>query len=362
MWYTFSFLYNNLCHHYIVGNPLSVEYNYSDHKVAVIGCGNWGKNHVRLFHTLGALYTISDIDPNHAATLGKQFAIPPLSLEEIIRSPQIEACVIVTPAKTHFEIAKRCLAAKKHVFIEKPMTINSHQAEYLLNMSRANECVLMVGHLLHYHSAFIKLKQLIQAGELGNVLHVISHRYTFGKLSTEDSVFWDLAPHDISMILSLMGELPHKVLATASHHLPNRWHDMATIDLWFSQQRHAQITLSWLHPIKEQSFNVIGDRAMVTFNDALPWENKLRLFNQLRILPAQPEEVHLEPSEPLMNECKHFLDCIIQKKVPRTDAEEALHVTRVLEAAIGSAQSSIPLSLNVDLHESQPNVPVLLEA
>lgn len=334
-----------LCHQR-VGKPLSAEYNYSNLNIAVIGCGNWGKNHIRVFHSLGALYTICDAEPNQASALGEQFTTPVASLEEILASKHIHGCVIATPARTHFEIAKRCLEAKKHVFVEKPLVTESYQAEYLQKYAAEMGRVLMVGHLLHYHEGFNTIKQLVQSGKLGKICHVVSNRYTFGKYSTEDNVLWDVAPHDVSMILSLMGELPLQVFASSAHHLPKRTHDIATIELKFSGNRQAQIISSWIHPIKEQKLTVIGDKAMAVFDDCLPWENKLRLFSQLHTLPAIPEPIALQSSEPLTNECKHFLDCILHNQTPRTDAFEALNVTRVLEAAIESALTSQPRSLN----------------
>lgn len=344
-----------LCHQ-IIGKPLSAEYNYSNLNIAVIGCGNWGKNHIRVFHSLGALYTICDAEPNQAFALGKQFTTPVASFEEILASSEIDACVIATPAKTHFEIAKRCLEAGKHIFVEKPLTIESHHAELLLKLSNDVNRVLMVGHLLHYHEGFNVLKRLVHQGRLGNIFHAVSNRFTFGKFSTESNVLWDVSPHDVSMILALMGEMPYQVLTSSAHHLPNRTHDNATIELSFSGNRRAQIVSSWIYPVKEQKLTVIGDQAMAVFDDCLPWENKLRLFSQLHTLPANPEMVSLQPSEPLTNECKHFLDCILHNQTPRTGAQEALNVTRVLEAAIQSARTSQPIALHTESLGVSPSI------
>jgi UDP-2-acetamido-3-amino-2,3-dideoxy-glucuronate N-acetyltransferase len=344
-----------LCHQN-VGKPLSAEYNYSNLNVAVIGCGNWGKNHVRVFHSLGALYTICDTEPNQASALGKQFTTPVSSLEEILASRDVDACVIATPANTHFDIARRCLEANKHIFVEKPLATESHHAESLLRLSIEMDRILMIGHLLHYHEGFNVLKRLVHQGRLGNIFHIVSNRFTFGKLSSENNVLWDVSPHDVSMILALMGEMPLQVLASSAHHLPHRTHDIASIELRFSRNRQAQIVSSWIHPVKEQKLTVIGDQAMAVFDDCLPWENKLRLFSQLHTLPAKTETVSLQPSEPLTNECKHFLDCILHNQTPKTGAQEALNVTRVLEAALHSARTSQAVVLPTETLGVSPSI------
>lgn len=321
------------------------EYIYSDLKIAVIGCGNWGKNHIRVFHALGALYTICDADPNHAATVAAQFSVSASTLDEILASPHIDACVIVTPARTHFDLAKKCLSAGKHVFIEKPITTDSHQAQILQQAAKAAKRILMTGHLLHYHRAFNTLQQLVQENVLGQIYHIFANRWTFGKLSTETSVLWDVAPHDISMILSLMGEMPYQVMATTSKHLSHHTHDCLSIDLWFGNERRAKVECSWIHPIKKQMLTVVGDRYMAVFDDTLAWKEKLCLYNQMDKLPALGEPIPLASSEPLTIECQHFLDCILQNQTPKTDPVEALNVTRVLEAALESSHLFLPVTL-----------------
>lgn len=321
------------------------EYIYSSLKIAVIGCGNWGKNHLRVFHALGALYTICDIDPNHSTALAKQFSVSVSTLDEILISPHIDACIIATPARTHFDLAKKCLSAGKHVFIEKPITTDSQQTQVLQKMAIAANRILMTGHLLHYHQAFNALQQLVKENALGQIYHIFANRWTFGKLSTETSVIWDVAPHDISMILSLMGEIPYQVMATTSKHLPHHTHDFVSIDLWFSEGRRAKVECSWIHPIKKQMLTVVGDRYMAVFDDTLAWKEKLCLYSQTSKLPALAEPVLLASSEPLTIECKHFLDCILQNQTPKTDPNEALSVTRVLEAALKSSHLLLPVTL-----------------
>lgn len=327
------------------------EYLYSNLKVAVIGCGNWGKNHVRIFHALGALYTICDTDPNHAAAIAEQFSVSASSLDEILTSKHVDACVIATPAKTHFDLAKKCLAAGKHVFVEKPLAIESYQAKFLHQAAVAAKRILMTGHLLHYHHAFNKLQQLVRENTLGKIYHILANRWTFGKLSTETSVLWDVAPHDISMILSLMGEMPYQVFATTAKHLPNHTHDLISIDLWFSEDRRAKVECSWVHPIKKQMLTVIGERKMAIFENTVEWNEKLCLYSQCDQLPAIAEPIALIPSEPLTRECQHFLDCIMNNQTPKTDGLEALNVTRVLEAAVQSSHLLLPVTVDAAASE-----------
>lgn len=321
-----------------LGTSLSTDYNYSNLKIAVIGCGNWGKNHIRAFHSLGALYTICDTEPTRAQPFCDQYGVPFYRLDDVLASNEIDACVIATPAETHFKIAMRCLEAKKHVFIEKPLVTKSADALLLQKEAKRQQRVLMVGHLLNYHEAFNTLKQMTHQGKLGKLMHILTKRFTFGKYSTEQNVIWDVAPHDVSMVLALTKEMPYQVWASSSAHLPNRTHDHATIVLYFRDQCQAQITVSWVYPVKEQKITVLGSEAMAVFDDCLPWEQKLKC--------VPPLEVDLKPSEPLTNECAHFLDCIQNGKIPRTDALEALNVTKVLEAAIQSALTCQPVRIS----------------
>lgn len=327
---------------------MSADKPYSTINVAVIGSGNWGKNHIRVFHSLGALYTICDVEPNRARSLCEQYDTPFSTFKDVLASKAIHACVIATPAGTHFELARQCLEAKKHIFIEKPMVLTANEAMALDEMAIKAQRIVMVGHLLHYHQGFKTLQSHVRQGALGKVCHITSNRFTFGKYSTEDNVLWDVAPHDVSIILSLMNEMPYQVYTASSHNLPNRTHDIASVQLYFSNNKHAQILCSWLHPIKEQKLTVIGDKAMAIFDDCQPWENKLQFFSQTDTLPATPKPIGLVPHEPLTDECQHFLDAIIANQAPLTNAKEALKVTQVLEAAVESAQTCQPIRLRIN--------------
>lgn len=332
-----------------------VEHNYSDLKVAVIGAGNWGKNLIRVYHELGALRAICDHHPLKAATLSDKYEVANLTLEEILDSSEIDAVVIATPSTTHQGLGNLCLLANKHVFIEKPLCLQAKSAHSLYQLAQQQQRILMVGHLLQYHPAFIRLKQLKNDGHLGQLQTIHSHRSNFGKFPGEESVLWDFAPHDVSMILALVGQMPHSVSASGSHYLSHTSNDLSYIHLDFPAHEQGHIFVSWLHPYKEQKLIVVGDKAMAVFEDSQPWESKLKLYpyppewidGLPRPFPSQGENVVLTPSEPLANECKHFLDCILHNKQPLTNGAEGSNVITVLEAAAQSISSQQPIQRRV---------------
>lgn len=322
---------------------MSVKYNYSDMQVAVIGCGNWGKNHIRVYHALGALRAVCDSDPQKMAHYQATLGVATGSIDEIFAS-DVDAVVIATPSITHFELARLALIAKKHVFIEKPITHQSEQVLQLEKLAKDVDRRLMVGHLLQYHPAYHKLKALLADGTLGELQSIHATRLNFGKFPTESNVLWDYAPHDISMILGLMPSLPIKVLATKENPLTHTSADTTTIHLEFEQHKKARVISSWVSPYKEQKLIVTGTKAMVIFDDCQPWENKLTLYHYPNAwqdgLPqpfiAQTSPIPLQPGEPLKNECEHFLQAILTQSEPITGPQEAWNVTSVLTAAMQS--------------------------
>jgi acetyltransferase-like isoleucine patch superfamily enzyme len=215
----------------------------------------------------------------------------------------------------------------------------------------------MVGHLLQYHTAFLELKQLIAKGNLGRLQYIYSNRLNLGKFRNEENILWSFAPHDISMILSLAGDIPETVYATGACHLNPRIHDVTTTHMSFKNGIEAHIFVSWLHPYKEQKLVVVGDKGMAVFDDGLPWGEKLKLYpHQVTWLNGmpQPEKADvvnfpLEVSEPLRMECQHFIDCIKNNKKPRTDGFEGLQVLQVLDAAQKSLYSKTSISLSSDI-------------
>ncbi len=310
-------------------------------KVAVIGCGHWGKNHVRNFHALGALAAVADANPDLAASMSETYDVPVKDYAAILADPAISGVVIAAPAEAHAALAIQALKAGKHVFVEKPLALTVAEAEGVLAAAEAAGRILMVGHLLQYHPAFIKLTEMVRAGELGQLQYLYSNRLNLGKIRREENALWSFAPHDISMILALVGDAPTAVRAEGGSYLHDVIADVTTTHLTFPGGVQAHVFVSWLHPFKEQKLVVVGDKAMAVFNDGEPWERKLLLYPH-RIdwrdgVPtpekAEAMPVALDEGEPLAMECGHFLDCVATGATPRTDGAEGMRVLSVLERA-----------------------------
>lgn len=312
--------------------------------VAVIGSGYWGKNLVRNFYQLGVLKLICDKNKNVVNQFKKQYADVDtcLDLEEILCHEDINAMVIATPAETHFALAHKSLSAGKHVFVEKPLALTEKDAQQLVKLAEQNELILMVGHILHYHPALIKLKDLIKSGEIGKIQYLYSNRLNIGKIRNEENILWSFAPHDISVILMLLGEMPESVYATGGSYLQPKIPDTTLTTMDFPSGVKAHIFVSWLHPYKEQKLVVVGDKKMAVFDDMS--ETKLLLYPHKidwldRIPVASKEEAEVIPvpkEEPLRAECQHFLECIKNKQQPRTDGQEGLRVLKILQASQAS--------------------------
>jgi predicted dehydrogenase/acetyltransferase-like isoleucine patch superfamily enzyme len=330
-------------------------------RVAVVGCGYWGKNLVRNFHQLGALAAISDSSPEVGTKMQERFNIPALDFDAILSS-DVAAVVISAPAKEHGGLVRRALNADKHVFVEKPLALELAEAEAVCALAQERKRVLMVGHLLQYHPGFLKLKELSDCGALGRLLYVYSTRVNLGKVRREENILWSFAPHDISMILALTGELPEEVSATGSCYLQRSVADVTTTHLRFASGINAHVFVSWLHPFKEQKLIVVGERAMAVFDDGQDWDAKLQLFphtvewrQQIPVASkAAAAPIPLAPCEPLTEECRHFLDAIARGTPPRTDGREGLGVLRVLDAAEKSMRSGRPERLGSN--QSSPQV------
>lgn len=319
-------------------------------KVAVVGSGYWGKNLVRNFHGLGALGAICDKDAEVLAKFQEMYQRIPVvqDINQLLGdfSAPIDAVVIATPAETHHDLARRSLAAGKHVFVEKPLALTEEEGQDLVQLAEQNHLTLMVGHILQYHGAVIKLKELIDSGELGKVQYLYSNRLNIGKIRAEENILWSFAPHDISVILMLLGEMPEAIYATGGTYLQDQIPDTTLTTLDFPSGAKAHIFVSWLHPFKEQKLVVVGDKKMAVFDDMS--EEKLRLFPHeiqwLHRVPvaakAEPEVVEVAMDEPLKAECQHFLTCIAEGRTPQTDGREGLRVLQVLQASQASLDSN----------------------
>jgi len=306
--------------------------------VAVIGCGCWGKNLVRNLQQLGALEMVCDREEAgrvNAARLAQQCRVTG-DLHDVWQSP-CQAVVIATPAATHYEIARQALEAGKDVFVEKPLALKYDDGICLARRAERQSRILMVGHVLEYHPAIVRLRELIKDGELGLVRYIYSNRLSLGKVRREENILWSFAPHDIATILRLVGDLPLEVSAVGASYLQPNTPDVTISHLLFDNGVRAHIHVSWLHPFKEQRFVVIGSRKMVSFDDL---NKKLVLYDQyVKIQDGEPLavrspgcEVPFDNAEPLQLECRAFLDAIATRRQPLSDANSAVRVLRVLQA------------------------------
>ncbi|HMO30657.1 Gfo/Idh/MocA family oxidoreductase [Enterovirga sp.] len=313
-------------------------------KVAVVGVGIWGRNHARNHAEIGSLAAVVDKDPEVAARIAGQHGVPVRSFEDVLADPAIEGVAFALPPSQNLPLGRQALEAGKHLFVEKPLALNSRQGEELVALADKAERRLMIGHILHYHPAFVALADLVREGRLGRILSCVSHRMDLGRIRREEDALHALGTHDVSMILRLMGEAPCSVSATGGWHTHPTIADTTHVAMDFPDGRAAEIRVSWLHPFKEQRLVVIGEEAMAVFDDLQPWETKLVLyrhrFGERDGQPFQekgePEPVAVEPGEPLKRECLHFLSCIRSGETPLTDGREGLRVLRVLEEASAS--------------------------
>lgn len=309
--------------------------------IAVVGCGHWGKNLVRNFAELGALAAVCDPNDQLAQSYAEEYNVGNLSFTEIINDEAIEGVVLAVPAPLHAPMAMEAMNAGKHVYVEKPLAMNKAEAEAMIASAEKNAVQLMVGHLLQYHPIFMAVRELVESGELGSLSYIYSNRLSLGKVRSEEDVIWSFAPHDISMILSLTQQQPESVRTQSSSILQPDIADIATVYIEFKSALKAHISVSWLHPYKEQKLVVIGKDAMAVFDDTKPWDEKLALYRHVvqttdglsSLEKAAVEYLEVPQSEPLRNECQHFLDVVSGNVAPLTDGDEGLRVLKVLSAA-----------------------------
>ena len=309
-------------------------------KVAVIGCGYWGSNLVRNFYDLGVLNTICDSDTTRLETAGAKYPDVRItkSFDSVLKS-EIEAVAIATPASTHFALAREALLSGKDVFVEKPLALRVEEGEELAALSKKKGRVLMVDHILQYHPAIVKLEELIKKGELGELRYVYSNRLNMGKIRKEENILWSFAPHDISLILNIVGSLPESVNSHGAVYLQHDVEDVTLTFMKFPDGINAHIFVSWLNPFKEQKFVVVGSDKMAVFDDV--GEDKLVMFphkigwnGDIPVASkAEAQKVSVEKKEPLRESCSHFMDCIKDRKTPLTDGVEGLRVLKVLNWA-----------------------------
>jgi UDP-2-acetamido-3-amino-2,3-dideoxy-glucuronate N-acetyltransferase len=310
--------------------------------VGLAGCGAWGANVARNLHQLGHLAVLCDsrkaaLERAQAACRGVRGTT---RFQRLLDDESLQAIAVATPAETHFAMARAALLAGKDVFVEKPLALDVRQAEELVALARKNKRILMVGHLLEYHPAIRKLKDLVAAGDLGDIHYLYSTRVNLGRVRKEENILWSFAPHDVSVILLLLDAMPEWASTNGQHYLQHEIADVTMTCLGFPGRPRAHIFVSWLHPYKEQKLVVIGSRKMAVFDDVVK-EGKLKIFDKGIEWSKDGEPVTRQTAEttlffpekePLLEELAHFVDCVRTRRTPRTDGQNGLRVLRVLDA------------------------------
>jgi UDP-2-acetamido-3-amino-2,3-dideoxy-glucuronate N-acetyltransferase len=317
-------------------------------RVGVLGCGYWGRNLVRNLVDLGALAAICDERPAALDEVRERYPRLPAttSADAVFADASIDAVVIATPARTHAALARRALEAGKDVFVEKPLALTADEGQALVDLARARGRLLMVGHVLEYHPATVRLRQLVRDGTLGKIRYVYSTRLNLGRIRTEESALWSFAPHDVHVMLRLLAEEPSEVACSGGSYLQERVADVTMTVLSFASGVRGHIFVSWLHPFKEQKLVVVGDRKMAVFDDTLP-TGKLQLFphrvdwvdHRPVTVKADAQIVPVDDVEPLREECAHFLRCVASRAKPLTDGASGVTVLKILEACQASLDS-----------------------
>lgn len=331
-------------------------------RVAVVGTGYWGVNHVRVFAQQADAPLVAICDAS-AEALSRAGRLAPQArrytqLDEVLADDGIDAVVLATPAVTHAVLASRALQAGKHVLVEKPLALTVEDARQIVEIARRHDRTLMIGHLMIYHPVMDRIGDLLRAGALGDLLYLYSTRVNLGRLRSDENALWSFAPHDISMIDALIGELPSSVSARGQAYLQPGIEDVVFVTMKYASGQMAHIHLSWLDPHKERRLTVVGSKKMVVFDDVAP--EKLRIYDKgydrppsftqfdeyLTLRQGDVHIPHVTMTEPLAVECRHFIECIRSGAMPRTGPDSALRVVEVLAAAQRSLdQDGIPVSL-----------------
>jgi UDP-2-acetamido-3-amino-2,3-dideoxy-glucuronate N-acetyltransferase len=308
--------------------------------VALIGAGSWGKNLARCFEAHGALRSIvvpaGETEPLRASFPRALFTP---NIADALSDSAVLKVAIATPSATHFELARAALTAGKDVFVEKPLCLHAEHAEILTQLAESNGRTLMVGHLLQYHPSVVKLRELVKAGVLGELLTITSNRLNLGKFRADENALYSFAPHDVSLILSLLDDrLPESVRCVGGSWLKRGVADSTTTFLQFASGTLAQLYVSWLNPFKEQKLTVVGTHGMAVFDDTRPWPEKLLLYGDYMSSAANVPRTTATPqvvteAEPLALQCAHFLGACATGSRPRTDGHEGVRVLRVLDMA-----------------------------
>ena len=320
-------------------------------KIGVVGCGYWGPNLIRNFRFLPdcQLKLICDLSQERLAHLKMMYpeVRGTTDFRHMLNGAGLEAVVIATAVNTHYPMAKASLLSGKHTLIEKPMACSSAECEELIEIARKKGVVLMTGHTFLYSPAVRKIKETVEHGDIGEIRYISARRLNLGLFQKDINVAWDLAPHDISIVLYIMGEQPETVNCRGSAHITAGVEDVTSMCLTFRNQRSAIIQSSWLDPRKVREMTIVGSKRMIVYDDVAPLE-KIRIFDARVERPPHYDtfaEFHyayhygdvyapyVKQEEPLKTECQHFLDCIRDGVAPLTDGQQGLELVRILEAS-----------------------------
>ena len=308
-------------------------------RIAVLGCGYWGSNHIRTLKSLGALHAVSDANLARAEGFAVEQDVLAIAPDDLFSRDDIDAIVMALPPQFHAEMAIRAVEAGKDVLVEKPIALTVADAERAVAAAKAAGRIFMTGHVLRFHPAFETLKDLIDRGDLGEIKYIHSHRLGLGKFHTENDALWDLAPHDLSMILAITGAAPIEVRGEGAA-LLDHLSDFAHLHMRFPNGLRSHLFTSRLNPYRERRLTVVGTKSMAVFDDVEPWERKLAVYRHAvwqdsghwAFTANEPTYVPVAEGMPLTRELQHFISCIETRSEPRTSGEEAIGVLRILTA------------------------------
>lgn len=328
--------------------------------VGIVGAGGWGKNLIRNYFELDSadLRWVCEVNAEKRRLSQQQFParFETADMEDLLRDPELDAVVIATTAPSHYPLAKRALKAGKDVYVEKPFTLSVRDGRDLVDLAERQQRILMVGHLLEYHPVVVKLKEMIDEGYLGDVRYIYSQRLNLGTIRGDENAMWNFAPHDISVILHLLGRVPVDVSARGQSYLQPGVEDVVFLSMNFDDGLMGHVHVSWLDPHKTRRLTVVASKRMAVFDD-LETTEKLKIYDQGAEVNTDYDTFaeyiglrfgditipFIRSREPLKIECEHFVSCIRERRSPQSDGLDGLRVVDVLEAAGRSlANNGVP--------------------
>lgn len=307
-------------------------------KICVVGAGYWGKNHIKTFYDLGVLGGVVDVNTKFLDEILNKYKDVSVykSIDDALSDDIFDGFTVATPAETHFSISKKIISYKKHILVEKPITLKFEEAQQLVSSAKANSINIMVGHLLLFHPAIKKIKQCIEKGAIGDIKYIYSNRLNFGQVRSRENVFWSLAPHDISIFQYLIDSSPKSIDSSGTSILQDKISDSNIVYLSYNSGIRGHIFSSWLHPFKEHRLVIIGSNGMISYEDSS--DKKIKLYDKnFSVINGQIKKtdnsfkiIDYKESMPLMNQMKYFVDHLNGDKIAISNGEHALSVLKIL--------------------------------